>query len=188
MQWIIYDTYNDDFAEQQKILNAGAAPRTSRGPQTASRSAKSAFQKKAAQAEELNKKYMRCWQILERMINQNIFDDIGNDYRYWEDPADEYREGEGNLLPLWRFQYEKTKKMNVTEIVFNPAYYDLFAVCFGSRESRERDREREPPVLSTIISNLFSLPHTDEFLKQPNEGYLCLFTVKNPSYPDYISK
>lgn len=143
LQWIIYDSYNDDYAEQQKHLAVGAAPRASRVPHTTSRSAKSAHQKKAAQAEELNKKYLRCWQILERMINQNIFDDIGNDYRYWEDPADEYREGEGNLLPLWKFQYEKTKKMNVTEIVFNPAYYDLFAVCFGSRESRERESECE---------------------------------------------
>jgi len=53
------------------------------------------------------------------MINQNIYDDIAHDYRYWEDPADEFREGEGNLLPLWKFQYDKTKKMNVTDILFN---------------------------------------------------------------------
>lgn len=132
MQWIIYDTYNEDFAEQQKIAASGG-PRLSKVG-APSRSTKSAMEKKSAQAEMLNRKYLRCWQILERMINQNIFDDIGNDYRYWEDPADEFREGEGNLLPLWKFQYEKTKKMNVTEIVFNPAYYDLFAVCFGSRE------------------------------------------------------
>lgn len=26
--------------------------------------------------EELNKKYLQSWQILERMVNQNIFDDI----------------------------------------------------------------------------------------------------------------
>lgn len=25
-------------------------------------------------------------------------------------------------------------------------------------------------------------------MKQTNEGYLCLFTVKNPSFPDYISR
>lgn len=149
LQWVIYDSYQEDFEEQQKSLG-----RTS----VKGRSAKKSFKKKTALAEMLNRKYLRCWQILERMINQNIYDDIGNDYRYWEDPADEFRDGEGNLLPLWKFQYEKTKKMNVTEIVFNPAYYDLFAVCFGSHD----------------------------FLKQPNEGYLCLFTVKNPSFPDYI--
>lgn len=26
--------------------------------------------------EDLNRNYLRCWQILERMINQNIFDEI----------------------------------------------------------------------------------------------------------------
>ncbi|TDG50683.1 hypothetical protein AWZ03_002987 [Drosophila navojoa] len=148
LQWTIYDSYNEDYAEQQK---AGAV--AARRP-----TAKQNFKKKTAYAEQLNRKYLRCWQILERMINQNIFDDISNDYRYWEDPADEYRDGEGNLLPLWKFQYEKTKKMNVTELTFNPSYYDLFAVCYGSHD----------------------------FLKQHNEGYLCLFTVKNPAYPDYI--
>lgn len=56
------------------------------------------------------------------------------DYRYWEDPSDEFRDEEGTLLPLWKFSYEKTKKMNVTDICFNTFYYDLFAVCFGSRK------------------------------------------------------
>lgn len=85
-------------------------------------------------AEEINKKYLKSWQILERMINQNIYRDIAHDYRYWEDPADEYRESEGTLLPLWKFNYERTKKMSVTDVMFNPHYYDLFAVCFGSRK------------------------------------------------------
>ncbi|ALC41273.1 CG9313 [Drosophila busckii] len=154
LQWVIYDTYQQDFDQQQKQLAGSGSKKDERN--RTSRQKK--FKDKTALAKQLNAKYLRCWQILERMINQNIFDDIGMDYRYWEDPADEYREGEGNLLPLWKFQYEKTKKMNVTDIVFNPSYYDLFAVCFGSHD----------------------------FLKQPNEGYLCFFTVKNPSFPDYI--
>lgn len=60
--------------------------------------------------------------------------DIDNkltDYRYWEDPSDEYRDEEGTLLPLWKFVYEKTKKNSVTALVWNPRYYDLFAVAFG---------------------------------------------------------
>lgn len=64
---------------------------------------------------------------------QNIFDDIAADYRYYEDPSDEFREEEGTLLPLWKFTYEKTKKLSVTDICFT-SYYDLFAVCYGSRE------------------------------------------------------
>lgn len=54
------------------------------------------------------------------------------DYRYYEDPSDEFREEDGTLLPLWKFHYEKTKKMSVTDMCFNTLYYDLFAVCFGS--------------------------------------------------------
>lgn len=76
---------------------------------------------------------MQCWQILDRMINQNIFDDIAQDYRYYEDPSDEFRDEEGTLLPLWKFSYEKTKKMHITDMCFNTLYYDLFAVCYGSR-------------------------------------------------------
>lgn len=69
------------------------------------------------------------------MINQNIFDDIAQDYRYYEDPSDEFREEEGTLLPLWKFSYEKTKKMHITDMCFNTLYYDLFAVCYGSCKS-----------------------------------------------------
>lgn len=54
------------------------------------------------------------------------------DYRYWDDPSDEFKDGEGSLLPLWKFNYEKTKKHDVTDMCFNHRYYDLFAVAFGS--------------------------------------------------------
>lgn len=53
------------------------------------------------------------------------------DYRYWDDPSDEFREEEGTLLPLWKFTYDKTKKNTVTYMAWNPWYYDFFAVCFG---------------------------------------------------------
>ncbi|XP_075168505.1 dynein intermediate chain 2, ciliary [Haematobia irritans] len=154
LQWVIYDSYAEDFEKQQKDRDKKEDKKVQR--KDVSKMSKQEL--KAAMAEELNKKYLKCWQILERMINQNIFKDIAHDYRYWEDPADEFRDGEGTLLPLWKFQYERTKKMSVTDVMFNPHYYDLFAVCFGSHD----------------------------FMKQPSEGSVCLFTVKNPSYPDYI--
>lgn len=56
------------------------------------------------------------------------------DYRYWEDPADEFREEEGTLLPLWKFTYDKVRKNTVTDIEWNPYYYDLFNVTFGYRK------------------------------------------------------
>ncbi|XP_063227118.1 dynein intermediate chain 2, ciliary [Bacillus rossius redtenbacheri] len=80
------------------------------------------------------------------------------DYKYWEDPADQYREDEGTLLPLWKFSYEKTKKNNVTYLCWNPQFHDCFAAAFGSFD----------------------------FTKQVPEGGVCLFTLKNPSYPEYV--
>lgn len=54
------------------------------------------------------------------------------DYRFWDDPADEFKEDVGTLLPLWKFSYEKAKKMTVTDIRCSHWYYDLFGVSFGS--------------------------------------------------------
>uniref|UniRef100_W8AIE2 Dynein intermediate chain 2, ciliary n=2 Tax=Ceratitis capitata TaxID=7213 RepID=W8AIE2_CERCA len=153
LQWNIYDSYADDFEQQQNERDKKDEKRGGHRKDVAKKKLD-----KAAEAELLNKKYLKAWQILERMINQNIYEEIANDYRYWEDPADEYREQEGTLLPLWKFNYDRIRKLSVTDLLFNPMYYDLFAVCYGSHE----------------------------FMKQPNEGAICFFTVKNPSYPDYI--
>ena len=56
------------------------------------------------------------------------------DCRYYEDASDEFREGAGTLLPLWKFSYEPTKKFHVTNICWNPRYHDMFAVTLGYRE------------------------------------------------------
>lgn len=66
------------------------------------------------------------------MVNQNTYDDIAQDFKYWEDPSDEYRDNEGTMLPLWRFSYEKAKKLAVTSLCWNPMYKDLFAASYGS--------------------------------------------------------
>ena len=31
------------------------------------------------------------------------------DFRYWDDQSDSYKEGEGTLLPLWKFYTEKVR-------------------------------------------------------------------------------
>jgi hypothetical protein len=50
--------------------------------------------------------------------------------------------------------------MSVTDICLNTYYFDLYAVCFGSFE----------------------------FIKQVYEGCVCLFSIKNPSFPEYRSE
>lgn len=55
-----------------------------------------------------------------------------SDFKYYDDPADEYKEGKGSLLPLWRFKFDKARKLSVTAVAWNLQYQDLFAVGHGS--------------------------------------------------------
>jgi dynein intermediate chain 1, axonemal len=94
--------------------------------------------------------------IIERMVNQNADDEIFHDFKYWEDASDQFREGEGSLLPLWRFSSERAKKKQVTAIAWNPRFADLFAVGYGSYD----------------------------FLKQ-GSGVVCCYSLKNASHPEF---
>ena len=38
------------------------------------------------------------------------------DFKYFEDASDEFRDQEGTLLPLWKFQYDKAKTLSVTAL------------------------------------------------------------------------
>jgi len=95
--------------------------------------------------------------ILERMVNQNAEDEVFQDFKYWEDASDFYRNGEGSLLPLWRFNTERTKRKQVTSLCWNPNYPDLFAVGYGSYD----------------------------FMRQ-GSGMVCCFSLKNTSHPEYM--
>lgn len=128
---MIYDFYAEDFNRQQKEKEKEKKqlPPVG-GGQKKEQSDKRKLEQMMAEALQL--KTYEAALILDRMICQNLFDDVSQDYRYYEDPSDDYRQEEGTLLPLWKFCYEKTKKNTVTEIQWNPHYYDLFAVTFGS--------------------------------------------------------
>jgi dynein intermediate chain 1 len=93
---------------------------------------------------------------LDRMVNQNMFEEIAMDFKYWEDASDGFRPGEGTLLPLWRFGSEKSRRRQVTCICWNPQYLDMFAVGYGSYA----------------------------FLKQAS-GLINLYSLKNPSHPEF---
>ncbi|CAF0780705.1 unnamed protein product [Adineta ricciae] len=157
-QWAIFDAYNEDYDLQQKAKEK---------EQKKTLTKKDEEKKKKFVAVDLSgddmAKYARSkaasvsLKIIERMINQNTFDEIAQDFKYWEDAADEYREQEGSLLPLWNFQYDLTKKLSCTHLTWNSQYSDMFAVAFGSYD----------------------------FLKQAH-GIILIFSLKNPSFPEYI--
>jgi dynein intermediate chain 1, axonemal len=100
---------------------------------------------------------LKALKILERIVNQNSQDEIYQDFKYWEDASDEFRHGEGSLLPLWRFLFDSTRKKHVTSICWNSLHEDMFAVGYGSYN----------------------------FLHQKS-GAICCFSLKNTSYPEYI--
>ena len=89
----------------------------------------------------------RSLRMLERMVNQNNHNEIslGNhfysmshfsahflDFKFYEDQADEFKENEGTLLPLWSFTFDKAASLENTGLCWNPAYSDLFAASYGS--------------------------------------------------------
>ncbi len=92
--------------------------------------------------------------LLERMVIQNVFDEVSQDYKFWDDPTDAIKEREGSLLPLWKFGIEAAKKKHVTALTWHPTYGDLFAAGYGSFD----------------------------FTKQTS-GLICLYTLKNPAHP-----
>ncbi|XP_057701447.1 dynein axonemal intermediate chain 1-like isoform X3 [Corythoichthys intestinalis] len=95
--------------------------------------------------------------LLERMVNQNTYNEVAQDFKYFEDAADEFREQEGTVLPLWKFTYDKAKMMCVTALCWNFIYPDFFGVGLGSYDFSKQGR-----------------------------GMLLFYTLKNSTYPEFI--
>jgi len=153
-QWEIYDDYAAD-QERKKEL----AEKSQKKKKTETDDTKKHAEKSTASEQEgiISSGAMKhAAKILERMVNLNTFEDIAQDFKFWEDASDQYREGEGTLLPLWKFFNEKAKGKHVTAVKWNPEFHDLFAAGYGSYD----------------------------FMKQ-GAGLLCLYSLKNPSYPEY---
>eukprot|EP00667_Euglena_gracilis_P005931 EG_transcript_5976 len=153
-QWEMFDTYQEELKQQQ-----AAAAKAAKNPLGKGKEDKSKEQEQAAEGPEdvLNSTPMlHSMRLMERMVNQNTYNDISDDYKYWEDAADQFKEDGGTLLPLWKFTSEKVKKKTVTCIAWSPKYNDLFAVGYGSYD----------------------------FLKQQS-GLVHCFTLKNPSFPEF---
>lgn len=156
-QWDIYDSYLQDYRkqiqEEESIKNAEKRKHQASSSQSEETSTKQSKDNDMVHSVKMS----NALRILERMVNQNAEDEIFQDFKYWEDASDYYRNGEGSLLPLWRFSTERTKKKQVTSLCWNPNYPDLFAVGFGSYD----------------------------FMRQ-GSGMVCCFSLKNTSHPEYI--
>ncbi|XP_026578796.1 dynein intermediate chain 1, axonemal [Pseudonaja textilis] len=128
-QWNIYDAYVEELQklEKSKEKEKQKAPVTKKEDKMMGRKLTSL----ESQSDDINK-VAKAAKIVERMVNQNTFDDIAQDFKYFEDASDEYRDNMGTLLPLWKFQYDKAKRLAVTALSWNPKYKDSFLVGHGS--------------------------------------------------------
>eukprot|EP00771_Trimastix_marina_P002229 gnl/Trimastix_PCT/3350.p1 GENE.gnl/Trimastix_PCT/3350~~gnl/Trimastix_PCT/3350.p1 ORF type:complete len:801 (-),score=180.30 gnl/Trimastix_PCT/3350:207-2609(-) len=175
-QWEIYDAYMDDL-ERQRIEKQEKA-RKERRPRGGGSSTGTAFLEELEEdlfgrhprqgthanatggEEESNDLYSpemaQGSRIIERMVNQNTFNDVTDDFKYWDDPSDQYKEGKGSLLPLWKFQDDRVKRKTVTALQWHPTYSDLFVAGFGSYDFMRQDAVR---------------------------GAVALYSLKNPSFP-----
>mmetsp|Transcript_10789 Transcript_10789/g.40337 ORF Transcript_10789/g.40337 Transcript_10789/m.40337 type:complete len:681 (-) Transcript_10789:75-2117(-) len=165
-QWEIYDAYVEMLAQQK--LNVQKKQSKSKGlseedsaPLTQSLISQS-IQNDTTGTSDLqvihSTDMARSVKLMERMINQNQNEELLEDFKFWEDESDTFKPGGmGSLLPLWKFQNEKTRRKHVTGLSWNPTHHDLFAASFGSYN----------------------------FMKQGTGAVAC-YSLKNPSYPEYF--
>jgi len=163
-QWEIYDVYVGKFLENikdQEILNAATSKKKKKNNSMLITSETTTTTQQSSSARDAvdivhSADMGNSLKLLERMVNQNAEMEIYEDFKYWEDQSDKFRDGEGSLLPLWRFSNERTKRKQVTAICWNPSLPDLFAVAYGSYD----------------------------FLRQ-STGMICCYSLKNTSHPEY---
>eukprot|EP00735_Rhodelphis_limneticus_P000953 TRINITY_DN11489_c0_g1::TRINITY_DN11489_c0_g1_i1::g.10810::m.10810 TRINITY_DN11489_c0_g1::TRINITY_DN11489_c0_g1_i1::g.10810 ORF type:complete len:676 (-),score=212.66,sp/Q16959/DYI2_HELCR/53.04/0.0,WD40/PF00400.27/2.9e+02,WD40/PF00400.27/0.0002,WD40/PF00400.27/18,WD40/PF00400.27/3.8e-06,WD40/PF00400.27/0.073,WD40/PF00400.27/8.6e+02,TT_ORF2/PF02957.10/0.25,TT_ORF2/PF02957.10/4.8e+02,TT_ORF2/PF02957.10/2.8e+02 TRINITY_DN11489_c0_g1_i1:228-2057(-) len=154
-QWEMYDCYMNDIENQKQQKERSKEKSKTKDKHEDGEERKEEKSEKERDVIH-SAKMAKSLKIMERMVNQNTYDDITQDFRYWEDASDQYRDGEGTLLPLWRFTTDKAKRKQVTSLCWNYEYPDMFAVGYGSYD----------------------------FLRQ-GAGLVCAFSLKNPSHPEY---
>ncbi|XP_027845899.2 LOW QUALITY PROTEIN: dynein intermediate chain 2, ciliary-like [Aphis gossypii] len=157
----IYDTYEVDYAiqkaEKDKELREKMAAHMGKK--------KTKPRKKIhIEHDEIEYELLKVSKIVEKIISLNDTDAIAQDFRYYEDPSDQFRDrGEGTLMLMWTMIYEKEKKLIVTDIAWSPDYFDMFGITL-------------------------SIPQSElTFTDNPDIGNVCLWVLKNSSYPDYVA-
>lgn len=157
-QWKVYDSYKSDFILNQSIEKQDGGARNVSFDDRLASIVFSKEEPSTAKPEIIHCKPMEnALKTVERLLNQNAQDEIFHDFKYFEDKSDEFRNGEGTLLPLWRFSTDRTNRKHVTSLCWNPRYKTMFAVGYGSYD----------------------------FMRQ-GVGMVCCFSLKNTSTPEHF--
>lgn len=174
-QWEIYDAYEED----TRMANERAAAAGRRGARGGKEDEKKKETRTGDAPDDIfsNPALLSALKTMERMVNQNDSHEIIDDYKYWEDESDRYKD-DGNLLPLWKFYSDKVKKRSVTCIAWNPTYTDMFAVGYGSYDFLKQGTGM---VQCFTLKNAFptasqgpSMPAFPEFFFQLDSGVMSI--------------
>ncbi|XP_047438686.1 dynein, axonemal, intermediate chain 1, paralog 2 isoform X2 [Mugil cephalus] len=169
-QWEIYDAYLEELQKQEKNKEKQKAAPSKKDNDKS----KKKMMLTETQSDDISK-VGKASKIFERMVSQNTFDDVAQDFQYFEDASDEFRDQEGTLLPLWKFQYDKAKRLSVTALCWNNKYQDLFAVAMGSYDFSKQSRGML--VFYSLKNSAFP-----EYIYPTSSGILCLDIHKQHSY------
>lgn len=88
-QWEIYDAYMEDQTRQHVQKELARLKGKVANPK------KDAAEEKRERESVMHGPAMcKAVKVMERMVNQNSFSDIADDFKYWEDASDQFRDGE----------------------------------------------------------------------------------------------
>ena len=154
-QWEIYDVYMTDYKKQlqdEEILKN----------QEKRKGAHGAHADEAATSEKEDdmvhsQKMGNALKILERMVNQNAEDDIFQDFKYWEDASDLYRNSEGSLLPLWRFSPERLDCITIYNLFFSSLKFLSVSINFQDKKKTSNRTVLESGLSRSVCSGLWEL-------------------------------
>lgn len=93
-QFSIFDAYNEDLIQKEKLAKEKAK---TKGQKDDDKKGLLPSETHAEDTYYKNQDFGKAIVIIERMANQNTYDDIAQDYKYWEDAADELGDKKGML-------------------------------------------------------------------------------------------
>ncbi|XP_034022977.1 dynein, axonemal, intermediate chain 1, paralog 2 isoform X2 [Thalassophryne amazonica] len=161
-QWEIYDAYVEELQKQEKNKENQKARQLKKASDDKNKRKTTVMETRSDDISQVTK----VTKILEGMVHQNTFDDIAQDFRYYEDPSDEFKD-EGTLLHLWTFQHAKAKGLSVTALCWNKKYHDLFAVGMGSYDFRKQG-------CAMLIINSLKNSTCPEYIYPTNSSVMCV--------------
>ncbi|CAF0999707.1 unnamed protein product [Rotaria magnacalcarata] len=135
-QRIIYQEYMIDYEKQQKNKDK-------RKQKVNYGSNKSVVEKQLIKTDRLKpetivkRHQVQILKGIERVLNQNRYQELIYNFKYFEDKTDEVRDPMGTLFPLWKFPPSSDNR-SVTALTWNPAYSDMLIIGYGLYDRAER--------------------------------------------------